>query len=112
MATSTKERRRKQRLKIPQMVRVRPSGPTQEPFDEILPTVNATKNGVYFVPQNGTFEPNMRVFITYPYDSGPGAINQECLGRVVRVDKLPANKQGVAVEFLMPIYIGAKETIR
>ena len=54
----------------------------------------------------------MRVFITYPYAEEAGAINQEFLGRVARVDKLPGNKQGVAVELLMPIFVGTKETIR
>ena len=110
--TAAEERRRKPRFRIPQMIRVRPSGPTPENFDEVLPTINASKNSVYFVPQNGIFEPDMRVFITYPYASGPGAINQEFIGRVVRVDDLPGNKKGIAVELLMPIYVGMKETIR
>lgn len=108
----SEERRRKPRFKIPQMIRVRPSGPNPEDFDEVLPTINASKNSVYFVPQRGIFEPDMRVFITYPYASGPNAINQEFLGRVVRVDQLPGNKKGIAVELLMPIYVGMKETIR
>ena len=112
MRTSTQERRRKPRFKIPQMIRVRPSSPTPENFDEIQPTINAARNSVYFVPQNGIFEPDMRVFVTYPYATGPGAINQEFIGRVARVDKLPGNRQGVAVELLMPIYVGMKETMR
>jgi hypothetical protein len=94
------------------MIRVRPSEPTPEEFDEILPTINASRNSVYFVPQNGIFELNMRVLVTYPYSSAPGAINQEFLGAVTRVDKMPGNKQGVAVHLLMPIYVGTKETIR
>lgn len=112
MPRPPQERRRNIRFRIPQMIRVRPSGPVPEDFDEILPTINASKNSVYFVPQNGIFEPDMRVFITYPYASGPGAINQEFIGRVVRVDQLPGDKRGVAVELLMPIYVGAKETVR
>src|ERR1700741_4081577 len=102
---STQERRGKTRTKIPRMIRVRPSEPAAEDFDEILPTMNASKNSVYFVPQNGIFEPDMRVFVTYPYASGPGAINQEFLGRVVRVDELPGNKKGIAVELIMPIFV-------
>jgi hypothetical protein len=109
---ASQERRKKIRTKVPRMIRVRPSEPTPEEFDEILPTINASRNSVYFVPQNGIFELNMRVFVTYPYSSGPGTINQEFLGAVTRVDKLPGNKQGVAVELLMPIYVGTKETIR
>jgi hypothetical protein len=109
---AAEERRRKPRFRLPQMIRVRPSGPSPENFDEILPTINASKNSVYFVPQTGIFEPDMRVFVTYPYASGPGAINQEFLGHVVRVDQLPGNKQGIAVELLMPIYVGMKETMK
>ncbi len=107
-----KERRRKTRTRLPRMIRVRPSEPTPEEFDEILPTINASRESVYFVPQNGVFELNMRVFVTYPYAAGHGSINQEFLGKVTRVDKLPGNKQGVAVQLLMPIYVGTKETIR
>jgi hypothetical protein len=106
------ERRKKTRSKIPRMIRVRPSEPTPEEFDEILPTINASRNSVYFVPQNGVFKLDMRVFVTYPYSSGPGSLNQEFLGAVTRVDTLPGNKQGVAVQLLMPIYVGTKETIR
>ena len=110
--TLAKERRNKTRSKIPRMIRVRPSEPTAEEFDEILPTINASRNSVYFVPQNGIFATNMRVFVTYPYASDPGSINQEFLGTVTRVDKLPGDKQGVAVHLIMPIYVGTKETIR
>jgi hypothetical protein len=109
---SSEERRRKIRTKIPRMIRVRPSEPTLEDFDEILPTINSSRESVYFVPQNGIFELNMRVFVTYPYAEGPGSINQEFLGKVTRVDKLPGAKQGVAVQLLMPIYVGTKETMR
>ena len=109
---SSQERRKKIRSKVPRMIRVRPSEPTPEEFDEVLPTINASRNSVYFVPQNGIFDLNMRVLVTYPYSSAPGTINQEFLGAVTRVDKLPGNKQGVAVQLLMPIYVGTKETIR
>src|ERR1700738_4228752 len=107
----TQNRRRKTRTKIPRMIRVRPSQPTPDEFDEILPTINASRNSVYFVPQNGIFELNMRVFVTYPYSSGPGSINQEFLGTVTRVDKLPGDKQGVAVHLIMPFYLGTTRTI-
>jgi hypothetical protein len=109
---SSEERRRKTRSKLPRMIRVRPSEPTLEDFDEILPTLNSSRESVYFVPQNGIFALDMRVFVTFPYDTGPGSINQEFLGKVTRVDKLPGEKQGVAVQLLMPIFLGMKDTIR
>ena len=109
---SDQERRRKSRNKLPRMIRVRPSEPTLQNFDEILPTLNSSRDSVYFVPQNAIFAADMRVFVTFPYDTGPGSLNQEFLGKVTRVDKLPGEKQGVAVQLLMPIYLGTKETIR
>jgi len=108
----SQERRRKTRTRIPRMIRVRPSEVMLDDFDEILPTLNSSRNSVYFVPQNGVFALGMRVFVTFPYAEEAGALNQEFLGQVTRVDKLPGNKQGVAVELLMPIFVGTKETIR
>lgn len=109
---SDQERRKKTRNRLPRMIRVRPSEPAQHDFDEILPTINSSRDSVYFVPQNAIFKIDMRVFVTFPYDTGPGSLNQEFLGKVTRVDKLPGEKQGVAVQLLMPIYLGMKETIR
>src|SRR6267142_2782140 len=82
------ERRRKSRLRLPQTVRVRPSGPRRIDFDEILPTVNTSRDSVYFVSKNQAYEEGMRVFITCPYSDGPGSINRESLGKVVRIDEL------------------------
>jgi hypothetical protein len=94
---SSQEHRRKALTKTPPMIRVRPPQPTSEEFDKILPTLNASRNSAYFVPQNTIFELDMRVFVSYPYSSGPDSINREFLGTVRRVDKLPGNKQGVTV---------------
>jgi len=96
----SQERRRKIRTKVPRMIRVRPSEPTRDDFDEILPTINAARNSVYFVPQNGVFYPDMRVFVTYPYASDPGSINQEFLGAVTRVDKPNSAYQRAVVNYL------------
>lgn len=109
---SKEERRRKARTKIPQMVRVRPSEPLLDTFDEVLPTVNAARNSVYFVAQRDVYHTGMRLFVTFPYSTAPGAINQEFLGYVARIDQLAGGRRGVAVELLMPIYVGTKETIR
>jgi hypothetical protein len=106
------ERRRKGRLKLPRIVRVRPSEPGVEDFDEILPTQNAAIDGVYFVTKNTQYKDGMRVFITYPYSEERGSINREFLGKIVRIDELPHGRRGVALQILMPIYLGGKETQR
>ncbi len=109
---STTERRRRARVKLPQVVRVRPSDPIRYDFDEILPTLNISRDSVYFASKNGFYKQGMRVFITFPYSDSFGSINREFLGRVVRIDDLGQNRRGIAVEILMPIYVGGKETVR
>jgi hypothetical protein len=106
------ERRRKVRLRLPQTVRVRPSDPRLIDFDEILPTVNTSRDSVYFFSKNTDYKEGMRVFITYPYSDSPGSINRESLGKVVRIDELGHGRRGIAVEILMPLYLGGKETVR
>ncbi len=106
------ERRRKVRLRLPQTVRVRPSDPRLIDFDDILPTLNTSRDSVYFVSKNQAYEEGMRVFITCPYSDGPGSINRESLGKVVRIDELGHGRRGIAVEILMPLYLGGKETVR
>jgi hypothetical protein len=106
------ERRRRARLKLPQTVRVRPSDPLRHDFDEILPTLNTARDSVYFASKNESYKEGMRLFVTYPYSDGPGSINRESLGKVVRIDDLGHGRRGIAVEILMPIYIGGKETLK
>jgi hypothetical protein len=106
------ERRRKVRLKLPQTVRVRPSDAHRLDFDEILPTTNTSRDSAYFVSKNQAYVEGMRVFITCPYSDGPGSINRESLGKVVRIDELGQGRRGIAVEILMPVYLGGKETVR
>jgi hypothetical protein len=106
------ERRRRARLKLPQVIRVRPSAAAREDFDEVLPTLNTSRDSVYFVSKNVSYVEGMRVFITLPYSDAPGSLNRESLGRVVRIDELGHGRRGIAVEVLMPIYVGGKETLR
>ncbi len=106
------ERRRKGRLKLPQVVRVRPSDADFHDFDEILPTLNAARDSVYFASKNQFYREGMRLFVTYPYSDTLGSINREFVGKVVRIDDLGHGRRGIAVQILMPIYLGGKETVR
>ena len=107
-----KERRRKGRLRLPRVIRVRPSDPGKSAFDEILPTLNAAVDSVYFASKNQKYSEGMRVFITHPYSEEYGSINREFLGKVVRIDELDHGRRGIAVQILMPIYLGGKETLK
>lgn len=110
--TRREERRKKGRLRVTQMVRVRPSEPHLQDFDEILPTQNSAIDSFYFISKNRRYKTGMRVFVTHPYSEGPGSLNREYLGKVVRTDDLDHGRRGVAVQLLMPIYLGGKETLR
>ncbi len=105
--SGTEERRRKGRLKLPHVVRVRPSEPGLIDFDEVLPTKNAAQDSVYFISKNKKYKEGLRVFITYPYSEEPGSINQESLGKVVRIEDLDHGRRGIVVQILMPLYLGA-----
>ena len=104
------ERRRKARLRLRQTVRVRPSDSNRDDFDEILPTLNTSRDSVYFASKNQSYTEGMRLFVTCPYSDGPGSLNRESLGKVVRIDDLGNGRRGIAVEILMPLYLGGKET--
>lgn len=106
------ERRRRGRAKIPQTVRVRPSQPHGNDFDEVLPTLNVSRDGLYFASQRDTYYKDMRLFVIFPYSTSLGAINQEFIAKVVRIDQLADGTRGIAVQLLMPIHLGTHETIR
>jgi hypothetical protein len=103
------ERRRMGRTKIAQAVRVRPSLPLREDFDDVARTLNASRSGIYFKAWRDAYYNEMRLFVTYPYSTLPGAINQEFVGRVVRIDQLADGRRGIAVELLMPFHLASYE---
>ncbi len=85
------ERRRKARLRLPQTIRVRPSDAHLHDFDEILPTLNTSRDSVYFASKNAFYTEGMRLFVTCPYSDGLGSINRESLGKVREMQ--PANRR-------------------
>jgi hypothetical protein len=98
------ERRGRGRVKLSQLVRVRPSEPGGEQFDEVIPTENICRTGVYFLTARKVFRPKMRLFVTYPYNPGTSILS-EYLGEVVRVDERPDGTRGVAVHLISTINV-------
>ena len=94
------EQRRSRRAKIARPVRVRPSEPRDEHFDDIPTSVNASREGIYFVSRKSNYYKGMRVFVTFPYTSSHDPMNCEYVAEVVRVENLPNGKFGVAVHLL------------
>jgi hypothetical protein len=89
------------RAKIARTLRVRPSAPMDDHFEDLPMSVNASKQGIYFTTRRGAYYAGMRVFVTFPYNSPHDPMNCEYVARVMRVDKLPNRRCGVALSLLM-----------
>jgi hypothetical protein len=97
------ERRGSRRCKITQLMRIRPSDPEKENFDDMRGTLSVSRSGVYFQTSETTYEIGMRLFVTMPYSHEAHAMNREHLAEVVRVDVLPNGMTGVGFKILMEI---------
>jgi PilZ domain len=95
--TEYEVKRRSKRAKIARPLRVRPSDPRDEHFEDLAVSVNASKEGIYFASRRESYYPGMRVFVTFPYSSPHDPMNCEYVAQVMRVEKLPNGKTGVAV---------------
>ena len=92
-----KDRRRTRRAKIARPLRVRPSEPRADHFEEVTTSINASRDGVLFTTRRNAYYPGMRLFVTYPFTSASDPMNCEYVGEVMRVEKLPNGKFSVAV---------------
>jgi hypothetical protein len=103
VATKYPEKRGGRRAKIARPVRVRPSEPRDEHFEDLPISVNASKEGIYFVTRLNSYYKGMRVFVTFPFSSPHDPMNCEYVAEVVRVEELPKDRFGVAVHLKMSV---------
>lgn len=101
----TAERRGSRRCKITQLMRIRPSDPEKEHFDDMRGTLSVSRSGVYFQSSEPLYEIGMRLFVTMPYSQNPMAMNREYLAEVVRRDPLPTGMFGIGLKILMEMGI-------
>src|SRR5216684_7831684 len=102
---SNKERRGTRRCKITQLMRIRPSDPNKEHFEDMRGSVSVSRSGVYFQSSEGGYEVGMRLFITMPYSQDPASMAREYLAEVVRRDVLPTGMFGIGIKILMEMGI-------
>ena len=98
---SGSERRGSRRCKITQLVRLRPSDPEKEHFEDLRGTLSVSRSGVYFHSSEPGYELGMRLFVTLPYTNDPAAMSREYLAEVVRKDTLANGLHGVGIKILM-----------
>jgi PilZ domain len=100
-------KRRNRRAKIAKPLRVRPSEPRDEHFEDQPVSVNASKDGIYFVTRKENYYKGMRVFVTFPFTSAHDPMNCEYVAEVVRVESLPNGRFGVALHLIMTMNFNA-----
>ena len=95
------ERRGSRRCKITQLMRIRPSDPEKEHFEDLRGTVSVSRSGVYFHTTETGYELGMRLFVTMPYSYNPSAMSREYLAEVVRKDPMSNGMTGIGFKTLM-----------
>src|SRR5258708_23159248 len=95
------ERRAPRRCKINQLMRIRPSDPEKEHFEDLRGSTSVSRSGVAFQTSETGYELCMRLFVTMPYSRDPAAINREYLAEVVRLEKLPNTLIAVGIKLLI-----------
>lgn len=108
-ALSKKDQRRRPRVRLSCDVHMRPSLPGGHNFDEVLSSENSCRDGFYAATAFTRYKKHMRVFVTVPYSTAPGAINRDYIGEILRVDNLPDGRQGIAVRLLDPLSLGVND---
>lgn len=103
------ERRGSRRCKITQLMRIRPSDPEKEHFDDLRGTLSVSRTGVYFQTTEKGYEIGMRLFVTMPYTQG-ASMSREYLAEVVRVDALANSMNGIGFKILMEMGIQASSS--
>jgi hypothetical protein len=99
--SAASERRGSRRCKITQLMRIRPSDPEKEHFDDMRGTLSVSRSGVYFQSSEPGYEIGMRLFLTLPYSQDPMSLNREYLAEVVRRDPLSTGMFGIGLKILM-----------
>lgn len=97
------EKRTNPRAKLSRKLRIRPSDPDVEHFDEVLVSTNVSKQGIYFQTRLQSYRVGMRLFVTYPFTYENDPVKTEYIAEVVRVEQLPASKFGVAIRLTMTV---------
>jgi len=95
------ERRGSRRCKFTQLMRIRPSDPEKEHFEDLRGTMSVSRTGIYFQTTELGYAVGMRLFVTMPYSTDPAAVSRDYLAEVVRKDALANGMTGIGIKILL-----------
>jgi hypothetical protein len=101
--TARQYHRRSRRISIGQAVRLVPSIPRGELFEEIGTTSNVSREGLYFLTKREHYQEGMRMLVTLPYHFPRERGDYAYLAQVVRVELLDNGQRGIAVQLLSSV---------
>jgi hypothetical protein len=93
------ERRRARRANVAFRARLRPYNDSNELREEIRPTTNASRHGIYFTTELPTYSEHMHLYVACPFSECNTQRDEEP-ARVIRVDRRPDGHWGIALLFL------------
>lgn len=92
------ERRRRRRAKISAQLRIQltnsPAG-----LEEVCTTIDVSRDGLLFVASHPGYVQGQMLDVTFPFSTGPGALNQSQPAEIVRVNP-HEGKFAIAVQFV------------
>jgi hypothetical protein len=109
-SASQSERRGTRRCKITQLMRIRPSDPEKENFEDLRGTMSVSRTGVFFQTSETGYELGMRLFVTMPYTQGAASMSREYLAEVVRVEPMANGMTGIGFKILMEMGMPASHS--
>jgi hypothetical protein len=97
--TSGIDRRRRRRAKISAQLHIQlPNSPAG--LDEVCTTIDVSRDGLLFVASRSGYTEGQMLDVTFPYSTGPGALNQSQPAEIVRVAPQDG-KFAVAIQFVV-----------
>jgi len=93
------ERRRTTRIDLKQIARIRPFDPQFPP--EYCTTLNVSLEGLYLATSAGHYAVGMNVEVTRDFQPG-SPFDLDVAGAIVRIEKLEADRFGVAIQLFSP----------
>src|SRR5579871_2542481 len=91
------DRRRRRRAQISSPIRVRGLEVTAGGPDEVLTTVNASRNGVLVISSNRDYHRGMDLAVTFPYNSANNSMQNEQAGRIARITERGDGTRSIAI---------------